>query len=625
MERCSKKSSPTPTSPRPVVKNILKNVESHVRLMSHLENTSTSSSYTALRLKDTQTDTWSESFNVTRVHRATPTNTFYQELIAPCVANSMAGQSYLFLVSGPCESGRSQTLYGSPHHSEKGIIELTAEDLLRYTKMTIEDGEENNSRRATVTHSAFITRGTQMLETVTGEPVPIVEFPPPLGPTALPHMQLLESAPNAVQIPVKKHMDTSCIVQFQIYAPVDAAGRRSMGTITFVDVAAFRPPYCSEVRHLVEAVRRVAGLSSSGDPCFKQTKLTTLLEPALVGYITLMSITTISGRADLHEAACGALRFAESLSRIHQVLMLVHINTPKWLMETAEKLEELRMQRERLFAEQYARGVYEFYLIANKWLAEHVADVDGTFDKLLEETERVREEVAREVETQAKELQARIEEEEEETAVQVEEARAAEAVANSHLEEVKRLDETIAALDQQLTQGDFYSDHKISEMRIEISTLENETNMQRQELTQLEKEEKLYARKYREVVDVLEKYAEDLAMAQMHFLHATEMNDINKKKQQLESDLELASRVAQRATDNLRVDRERRSKLSRLTMMEQKVEALRERVNPNGNSNSNVNIRSSVSCNKTERCDESVSQSPGCRRRRYVSPRYSAI
>ncbi|RNF04710.1 hypothetical protein TraAM80_05044 [Trypanosoma rangeli] len=618
MDQLSRTPSPTPAFPRrPVVKNILKSVESHVRLMSHLEYTSTSSSYTSLRLKNAQTDTWSEPFNVTRVHRATPTDIFYQEVIAPCVSNCLAGQSYLFLVSAPCESGRSQTLYGSPHHSEKGIIELTAEELLRRVAGTA-DGDEVGGPRSTVTHSAFIARGSQLLETVSGDPVPVVEFPPPLGATALPQMRLLASAPSAVQIPTKKHMDTSCIVQFQVYTPVDTFGRRSMATLTFVDVAAFRPPHCSEICHLVETVRRVAGLSNAGDPGFKQTKLTTLLESALVGYVTLMSITTISGRQNLHVAACDALRFAESLSRIHQVLMLVHINTPKWFLETAEKLEELRMQRERILSEQHSRGVYDFYRAAAKWLAEHVSDVDGTFDKLLEETEAVRQEVAREVEAQRADLRTRIKEEQQECAAQLEQTRATHAVTTSQLETVKRLDETIAALDQQLAQGDFYSDHKISEMRIEISTLENETNMHRQELTQLEKEEKLYTSKCQEVVGVLGKYAEDLVWAQAYFAHALEMSTIIRKKEKLEAELELASCVARRETQTLRVDRERRSKMSRLTMMQQKVDALRDRVH----SNSSMNNEGS---NQSEWHDQSASVSPRRRRQRYVSPRYSAM
>ncbi|KEG10355.1 hypothetical protein DQ04_03831050 [Trypanosoma grayi] len=436
-------------------------------------------------------------------------------------------------------------------------------------------------------------------------------------------MRLLDSSSGAVQLPAKKHADTSCIVQFHVYAPVDASGRRSMATLTFVDVAAFRPPHCGEVRHLVETVRRVAGLSSGGDPCFQQTKLTTLLEPALMGYVTLMSITTISGRPDLHEAACDALRFAETLSRIHQVLMLVHINTPKWLMDTAEKLEDLRMQRERILSEQHARGVYDFYRTANKWLVEHVSDVDGTFNKLLEETESIRQEMAHEVEGQTKSLQASIEEEQKQCAAQLERTRAAHAVTTSQLEAVKRLDENIAALDQQLAQGDFYSDHRISEMRIEISTLESETSMRRQELTQLEKEERLYGSKYAEVVDVLDKYAEDLADAQVHLAHAAEMHAITRRKRQLEADLALASRAARKTTDTLRVDRERRSKLSRLTMIQQKVDALRERVNPNSNNNSCS--RQNAGCSQLECSEGSVPASSARVRPRYVSPRYSAM
>ncbi|KAG8349023.1 hypothetical protein TRVL_00120 [Trypanosoma vivax] len=584
MDRRSKTSSPTPVA-RPAVKNILRNVECHVRLMSHLENTSTSSSYTSVRIKNTQMDTWSDAFTVTRVHRGTSTDIFFRDVIAPCVANCMAGQSYLFLVCGPPESGRSQTLYGSPHQSAKGIIELAAEELLQYAAGKSRDGTHDPGKScATVTHSAFTMRGTHMVETRDGSPVPIVEFPPPLAATPLPHMQLLDSAQGAVLIPERKTSDTSCVVQFQVYSPVDSLGRRSMATLTFVDVAAFRQPNCTEIRHLVETVRRVVGVSEAGDPCFKQTKLTTLLESALVGYVTLVSITTISGRADLYGSACEALRFAETLSRIHQVLMLVHINTPKWFIDAAEKVDALRLTREQLLSDQRARGVHDYYLAVCKWLSQHVGDVDGSFDKLLEEVERIRRDLACEVEERTKELQARIHQAQEQCTVQLERTRAAHAATEAQLDRVKRLDETMAALNQQLTQRDLFNDHRISEMRIEISTLESETSMHRQELARLEKEERLYQNKYKEVVGVLDKYADDLANAQMHYVFATEMNTIGEKKRRLEADLALASHVAHQETDTIRADRERRSKLARLTVMQQKVDALRERVQTNSGS-----------------------------------------
>ncbi|CBH12676.1 hypothetical protein, conserved [Trypanosoma brucei gambiense DAL972] len=624
MEQTSKPANLPPCSPRQAVKNILRGVDSHVRVMSHLDNVSTSSSYSAVRLKKPKTDSWTEPFNVTRVHRGTSTNSFYQEVIAPCVANCLAGQSYLFLVSGPCESGRSQTLYGSPHHKTKGVVELAAEDLLGYMTGGAENNDDNPSRgQPTVTHSAFVTRGSHINETKTGEPVPIVDFPPPLGRTALPRMQLLESAASVVQIPEHKYSDTSCIIQFQVYVPVDTLGRRSMATLTFVDAAAFHSQPCSEVRHLVSTVRRVAGLSNGDGPSFDQRKLTTLLEPALMGYVTLMSITTISGRDDLHEAACEALRFAETISRIHQVLMLVHINTPKWFLDTAEKVEVLRSQRNKMLSEQHARGVYDYYVTVTKWLSQHVAGAGCTFDKLLEEVEQIREDLACEMKERVKSVQASIQEAEKQHALQLERTRNAHAITTSQLDKVKRLDEAIAALTQKVTQRDLFNDHKISEMRIEISAIESETETRRQELLRFENEERLYGTKCAEVMGVLEKYSADLANSQMHYVLTEEMSAIEEKKKRLEADLATASRIAHMESDNFRANREKNSRLSHLSVMQQKVDSLRGRILTN--SVSHTMSRSASHLSPRSQPDASPSESPAQKRRRFASPRYSAV
>ncbi|KPI84508.1 hypothetical protein ABL78_6443 [Leptomonas seymouri] len=635
----------TSTSPQPqqnVVKNILKSVESHVRVMSAVERTATSSNCTSIRLQKPDDDGgasvvstpdpkgssssqpssqstanaggggggWSEPFNVTRVHRGGTVNRFYEEVIAPCISNSTSGQSYVFLVNGPPESGRSQTLYGSPHHHELGLVELAAADLLermsssgKLIMRNHRDGggnKENDSSKPqgsnsnyghdagsevamtggiTVTYSAFTTRGSKMVETETSEPVPLVEFPPPLGFVPLPHMRLLEDSSRAVLLPERKHVDTSCVIQFHVYAPVDSTGRRSMATLTFVDVAAIRVPLCKEVAHLIETVERVAGVAlNGGDPNFKETKLTTLLEPALVGYITLVSITTISGRPDLYDSTCTALRFANNISRIHQVLMLTHINAPRWIFDTGVSLEQLRMQRDQLMVEHYQRGVYDYYETATRWLRQNVGNIDDSIQRLLSETAVVRKDVAREVEVQSKELQASIEAEEANCRAEVEAARAAYDATSHQFEEVRRLDEAITALQQKLSQTDMQSAQRISEMRLEISALEAKANNQRQQLQQIEKEVRLYVLKANEVSETLDRYAGEARYGQGTYAMAHELTELGRKRQRLESDLELASRVAQRTTDTMRVDRERRSRISRLSAMQQRVQSLRETV-----------------------------------------------
>ncbi|CCW71219.1 unnamed protein product [Phytomonas sp. Hart1] len=648
-------------SPISTVKNILKGVESHVRVMSSLENVSTSSSYTALRLRhpvnhtaklpgDTPTrptsperdasSSWSRPFNVSRVHRDSTTAAFYDDVIAPCISNCCSGQCYLFIVSGPQESGRSQTMYGSPHRREKGLVELSALDFLArisasertvlqsqqqqepvINKGNLKGGRKNNAAEnkenltaeltpqdlntrseypsggLMVTYSAFTTRGPNMVDLITGEPVPIHEFPPPLGSVPLPYMRLLEpsrrvdpadpsrkeydiadAAARVVVIPERKHIETSCIIQFQVYAPVDGSGRRSMSTLTFVDMAAFRTPLCAEVAHVVETIHRVAGLSDDGDPDFKRHKLTTLLEPALVGYVTLVSISTICGRPDLYESTCAALQFASDITRIHQVLMLLHSQTPRWLFDTGVNLERLRQQREEMMRAHYARGVSDFYRTVSNWLLKNMSNVGKTLEGILAETGVIRKQISAEVESQTRELDSRIQQEETTSKQEMDAARDAYNATSERFGEVQRLDEAITRLEQEISHIDLKNGHRIGEMRIEISSLEANNNNLRLEVQRMEKEKNLYHDKWTEVCSMLDKYAEDFNYDMKIYTSALLLEKIGKKRKRLEEDLELASQVAHRHTDHLRADRQRRSRLSRMMVMQQRLESLREAV-----------------------------------------------
>lgn len=622
----------SPSAAPTAAKNILKHVESHIRLMTYVENVSVSSSFTALRLRKSKADgggspspsavgrspsatsgdapsSWSQPFSVGRVHRGADTATFYREVVAPCIYNSCSGQSYLFLVSGPHESGRSQTLYGSPHHSEKGLIELTAADYIARMKTrrrmmaeTQEDGGATSSTNKenpetgggvstekqkptgglVVTYAAFTTRAAHIVDTVTGATVPVEEFPSPLGAVPLPQMELLgedDDPARIVLLPDKKHTDTSCVIQFHVYAPVGsgAAGRRSMATVTFVDVAAFRTPLCPEVAHLVDTVRRVAGLGSEcSGPNYKDSQLTTLLEPALVGYVTLVSITTISGRPDLYDSACAALQFASDISRIHQVLMLTHIQTPRWLFDAGVGLHQLRQQRAQLMYSHYTRGVHDFYKRTTTWLLRNVCDVGSGLEHILAETEKVRQDVNQEVTTQAAELEAKIEQEDNSCRREVAAARAAYEASTQQFEELKRLDARIAAIQQEIAHTDMHYNQRMTEIRLKISDLESKRHAVQQETHQFDREENLYTQKTSEVLGILDRYADDLCLAQCKLLEGA----ITAKRCRLEEELEAASHVAHRRTEHSRTDRRRRSLLSQLAGAQRRVNRLRESSTP---------------------------------------------
>lgn len=730
----------SPNAANTVVKNILKSVESHVRVMSHLENISISSSFTALRLRKPKSkrgalgndgggneEEWSSPFLVSRVHKgvavprnqgghppsesahSTSTFAFYSDVIAPCLSNCCAGQSYLFLFTGPQESGRSQTLYGCPSKqskdatqsasqqprlyleanedgNERGVVELAAIDFLERVmqgqrwRADLEEraegatqGSDKENRGVTsaggvgdsggggglvVTFSAFTTRGDQIIDTTTGRAVKMEAFPPPLGTVALPHMHLLDEqsiesfsfsssgkthhhhhhhssgsgskkddevaslGSGGVQLlPEKKYIDTSCIIQFHVYACVDGGGgglnhganvtpgvglgKRTMATFTFVDMAAFRAPLCKEVTNVVDVVRKVAGLADDhsdtplaldrhanhhvenkktdnggGGPedFFQSTKLTQLLESALTGYVTLVSISTISGREDLYDGACAALSFAQCIKRIHQVFFLLHIAAPRWLFETGCALENLREERQKAMKGSYARGVYDYYLTASAWLTSHVGDVEGQLESLLAETETIRKGIECEVQAQEQSLQGSIDKEEGSAKKASEEARKALQLNNTQFETVKRLDEEIAQVEQRISHNDLKTSQRIGEMRAEIGALEAKKSSREKEVGQLSRERTLFDSKCEEVVSVLRKYAEDLTFSQVSYSSQHELQSLSRKRARLEEDLQMASVMVDRATDSLRIDRERRSLVSRLTMVQQRVESLRNTV-----------------------------------------------
>lgn len=126
----------------------------------------------------------------------------------------------------------------------------------------------SSAGKLTVTYGAFTTRGDHITDTVTGKPVKLMSFPPPLCTVALPCMRLLEDDPAlTVMVPERKYVDTSCVIQFQIYTTVDSFGRRALATLTFVDVAAFKLPLCKDVLHFMDTVKRVTGTYAPSTSC----------------------------------------------------------------------------------------------------------------------------------------------------------------------------------------------------------------------------------------------------------------------------------------------------------------------------------------------------------------------
>ncbi|EPY24277.1 hypothetical protein AGDE_12428 [Angomonas deanei] len=449
--------------------------------------------------------------------------------------------------------------------------------------------EEPPSGNMVVTYASFTTMGDVITDTITGEAVQLEEFPPPLGLVPLPEVRLLEDARSAVVLPQTKQSEMSCIVQFYVYAPVGGSGRRSMATLTFVDVTAFRAPLSRELQHLIHTVQAVAGTApeGSGDANFKNARLTTLLEPALQGYVTLVSITTISGRPEMYDATKAALQFTQDLGAIHQVLILIHIQNPRWFMESAQGIEALRTVREKARLESYSRGVYDYYKTASKWLLENVDNVDTQLERILEETDTVRRGIASEVSGQYRELQARVEEEDKELQEEVRCANTIEQRCEELTARLHEMETSMVRLEQQASQGDVSCGRKISEIQVELSGLESANSTLIEERRRLEKESTIYAQKVDELQGMLNAYAEDLHYLQGMTTSATELHRMNRKRARLEDDLQLAAQVVQKKNGNPRPDRQRQSLLTRLTTVQQRVEQLRTSTQGNSRANSN--------------------------------------
>lgn len=750
------------SSPGPTSRYLVKGVESHVRLTSHRDSFSislpstSSAAYTSIHWerrptrreegtqwkgglpkekggsgvmsggkeeggnssahgKNEDRSSRCRDFQVTQVHSQISTPAFYEEVVAPCVANSLAGQSYVFLVNGPPESGRSQTMYGAAHPAEKGIVELAARDLLqragkrREAAVAAARAAEGGNRALspapptlmsgmrtvspsrpptgslphsssgggtsssgvvdvgaslaglTVTYSAFLTRGSSMTETapipvlvpstfaamppgkrnakeagertaapqggpngspghpislpvtssvhassptctppptstdarsctvtqmLSGQPVHLIPFPPPLGAFPLAHMQLLESAEKAVVLPEKKHSETSCIIQFQVYAPMETHGTtRSFATLTFIDVAPFTVPLSSEVEHLWATIRRVSGIDTSSPPEFGKTALTSLLEPALTGgSVTLMNISTVSGRPDLYEPGQVALQFASDMTKVQQVLLLTHLRPPRWLFEAGQSLEaKIRLLREEVEAAHYEKGVQDYYETLQRWLDKNInEEAEHLADNLSRETEAAREHLASETFRWIKDLEQQIAELSEETTREKKSLEAVEDDCRYQAQQLEVLTSSLNAAKEKIHEVELEAARRVSETRLAITQLETSEALQKQEWNQFSKSLQSYQSKIHDLEAVLRRYAEDLQKACASYRYAKQLATYKRRREDLEEELVAVSKIASQRHESWKIKRERRSKMARIEALEKRVEALRGQLSGKG-------------------------------------------
>jgi hypothetical protein len=537
---------------------------------------------------------------------------FFDAVIRPCVANAIGGQSYTFLVCGPPQSGRSQTLYGAAAGREPGILELTATELLALGgKKTTTAAATSSALRPSgddiaVTYSTFVAMGHSLIDAATNAEAHVKEFPPPLGTIAMPSMALLTDPLAVASQPKLKvaYSHASSFTQFHVYRslnteqdlkPAAAAANSSsnsyssaatssssssggakyaMSVLTFIDVAAFSAPTLPpDLQCLTNLVTNL--VSGGSDVNFRQCRLTQLLEQSLVGPATLVGIGNISAKPELQQPAGAMLRFLMSLLRMNQVLMLLQLQVPRWVTETSAAMDVLCRQQQLVVQRSYERGVSDFFAAASS-VASRMCDANEMFLECVRSAEDVRADVRRQVTDRVRELQGTIAH----SAAEIESAatitKALREQTDRGNQELQVVEERIAKMQQDIAQCDFNADHRVTELRLHVDDLANATAGRRGELDGHKQDCQDHLASAAEYEQSARKFLGDLEFVQRHHSLAHEINELAAKKRRLEEDLELASRAAHTTNEAHRLERQRRSKMARVTLLEAKVNTIIE-------------------------------------------------
>lgn len=554
----------------------------------------------------------SRAFEVTRVHRGGSTRRFYEEVVSPCVNSCLAGQSFIFLLNGPVESGRSQTMYGSPHHSEMGVVELAAEELLLRAaeRATAAAAASSSSAGAaatgssatppppasssaftgiTITYSAFLLRGSSVVNTVSGTPVEWVPFPAPIGLFPLAQMRLLEHARESVVLPERKHSDTSCVIQFQVYTPVDTIGTRAAATLTFIDMAAIKLPLCQEVDRVYQAVMQCATKGAAMDTSSSElasSALLTLLKPALVDRSTsLVSITTISGRPDLYEPACVAMQLAANIRLLPQVLLLTHLRPPRWVFEASAQLEQHHDTGGREREAAYSRGVADLHATISKWLMKDLlggGDGSGgmplqerTAQHLALETESIREHIQSDGNRYLRGIVMRTEEMQRAAGEQDRLLAAIQEQQTQCMESLQHGDLRRRQMTEQLHTQEVTTAKRISEIQLAISSTDASRGVARQQQQQHMKAAESYVAQGAALQSAIHTHTRGLHEAIGHRRAVRQLSGLKRQREGLEKELAEMSRQASRRNHELK---EVHLKQLAISEAERRVEALRREV-----------------------------------------------
>ena len=391
-----------------------------------------------------------DSASVYRVHEyGESIEKFFQEVVAPGVEASLSGQSFTFLLVGPPNSGKSQTMYGD-NKNIKGLVALAAEKFLHAM---------NVNSKVLVTYGNFMTVGNHIQDLskiyAYSTEVPIKDFPAPLGKMPLPGISVLQDTKSCVLMSRDRNAQASTFAQFHVYkdlsqsndmadSPVGGQQQPKKGTfatVTFVDLAAFcdatSSPYESKFVHdraefdqyqcdhsgdeyglspelqslpkdLIHLHRVVDSLGRGNDGDFSRVMLTTLAQQFLVGPSTLVAIGTLTGVDTLHSKTMATLRFLEKVSKINQLQSLITIVQPAWLEKSVGDINFRLSQREELLSIAKEKAMSDAYFTMKSALAR-ILGGHNRFEGVLEATSQTRLAIAAEQENLEGELSSLLE------------------------------------------------------------------------------------------------------------------------------------------------------------------------------------------------------------------------
>jgi hypothetical protein len=545
----------------------------HVRIFTQHENFSLSANHAQVKLSRPATGESTDTFTVSRVHRGVTNGDLFAEVVLPCVSNAFSGQSFTFLVVGPRDSGRSITLYGNPRVSETGILQLTAEELLRAAP----------AHEATITRSHFIVEGERIHDALDGDrDVAVHEFPSPVGKVPLPTMVPLQSAEEAVFIAPSRSRHSSVFTQLHIYTTTSKGGsctRRTLSVITFVDVCAITRKDDHMPRDLVSLTSAIQCVSSGQDAreSLSACRLTQILEGSMLGGTTLVNICAVSGNADLYEETKETLAFAAAVHKIQQVLILVHINTPKWVFDAATHMDQVRAARQQLLASSYSYGVLDCFLTQQKLIERTAVPPDDVFDAAVAEGKRARESIAEAIAAQTAMLREAIQEQHFVKDASVKDVSTMEHAAQRAMDEADSLEHKAAGLEDTVKCTIEDAQTRIDQLRAEVYDIKMKDGGRRADRVQYERLEvdcTQAARDYSEMNDIMHRVH---STKELSYIAALENVERRNKKRRLEESLNDASERVSATQGNQRQHQEMTAMRSRLSQIEHNVCSLRSR------------------------------------------------